>query len=85
MSLLIFTFSLAQSEREVKDLDAVDIDLKNDPAAARVHARLELQRLKPTDPAGLMSRLPFAAQGKKPRPTKIVESTDSLRGASITL
>jgi ubiquinone/menaquinone biosynthesis C-methylase UbiE len=83
MSLLIFTFSLAQSEKEVKDLDAVDADRKHDPAAASVRARLELQRLKPTGSAGLMSRLPFAAQGKKPRPTKIELSPESAFEAKL--
>jgi SAM-dependent methyltransferase len=78
ISLLIFTFNLAQSEKEVKDLNAVDANLKHDPAAASVRARLELQRLKPTDSAGLMSRLSFAAQGKKPRPTKIKLSPESV-------
>ena len=33
MSLLIYTFSVAQSEKEVKDSEPVDADLKPDPAA----------------------------------------------------
>ena len=70
-SSLICTFSVAQKEKGVKDLDAVDADLKQDSAAASAFAKPELQRLKPTGSDGLMSRLPFAARRKKPRPANI--------------
>jgi len=49
----------------------VDADLKQDSAAASAFAKPELQRLKPTGSDGLMSRLPFAARRKKPRPANI--------------
>jgi SAM-dependent methyltransferase len=62
---------VAQKEKGVKDLDAVDADLKQDSAAASAFAKPELQRLKPTGSDGLMSRLPFAARRKKPRPANI--------------
>jgi ubiquinone/menaquinone biosynthesis C-methylase UbiE len=78
MSLLIFTFSVAQNEKGVKDLEAVDADLKRDPGARSAGATLELRRLKPDDFAGTLSRMPSAAHGNNSRPTKIKLSPESV-------
>ena len=71
MLLLISTFSVTQSKKRVKDLDAVDADLNQDSAASIAIAKPELQRLKPTESPGLMSR-------PKPRPTNIEISPERL-------
>jgi ubiquinone/menaquinone biosynthesis C-methylase UbiE len=78
MSILIATFSVARGEKEVKDLDAVDTDLRDHPAAAGAAVRLEPQPLKPIDSPSRLSRLPSAAQGEKRRPTSVKSSPESV-------
>jgi|HubBroStandDraft_6_1064221.scaffolds.fasta_scaffold147069_2 ubiquinone/menaquinone biosynthesis C-methylase UbiE len=64
MSLLIFTFSVARSEKKVKDLEPVDADPKQHSAASMAVARPKLRQLKPSESPGLMSQI-------KPRQTNI--------------
>lgn len=76
MSFLIYTFSVARSEKKVKDSEPVDVDLKQDSTASSAVAKPELQQLKPTESPGPMSRL-------EPRSTSITSSPEGVFEAKL--